>query len=166
MKSQLILSNDEILRKITRLAFEVTERNFGEKEFVFAGIEGTGYILAEKTAAEMKKIYDCEIKIVKVSLDKSQPTQSEISLDADVSDFAGKYILLIDDVLNTGRTLAYSFKPFLKVPVKKLETLVLVDRGYHTFPVAAEYCGYSLSTTIMQHIRVEYKDEQWSVYLD
>jgi pyrimidine operon attenuation protein/uracil phosphoribosyltransferase len=163
---QIILTHEEILKKITRLAFEVVERNFGEKELVFAGIADTGYVLANKVASEVVKIYPCEISIVKVSLDKMQPTQSEITLDCDNSLFEGKCVILTDDVLNTGRTLAYSLKPFLKVPVKKIETLVLVDRAYHSFPIAAVYSGYSLSTTIKQHIYVECKGEKWSVLLD
>ncbi len=165
MNEKLILSHEEILRKITRLAFEVVERNFEENELIFAGIDGTGYILAQKMAEEVQKIHTCAVSVIKVSLNKAQPTQSEILLDVPRDFFEGKCIILTDDVLNTGRTAAYGLKPFLYAPVKKLETLFLVDRAYHNFPIAAEYCGYSLSTTLMQHILVEFKDEKWAVFL-
>jgi pyrimidine operon attenuation protein/uracil phosphoribosyltransferase len=77
-----------------------------------------------------------------------------------------KVIVLLDDVLNTGRTLAYSLKPFLNVEIKKLHTAVLVDRNHKQFPIAADYIGYALSTTIQEHIEVVLEDnERFGVYL-
>jgi pyrimidine operon attenuation protein/uracil phosphoribosyltransferase len=63
-------------------------------------------------------------------------------------------------VLNTGKTLAFSLRPFLNIPIKKLQVAVIVDRNHQNFPVAADYVGYSLSTTLNEHIQVILNDEE------
>ncbi len=69
-------------------------------------------------------------------------------------------------MLNTGRTLAYALKPFLNVDIKKLQTAVLVDRGYPQFPVMATYVGYALATTLQERVEVVFEQEQpAAVYL-
>ena len=67
--------------------------------------------------------------------------------------------ILVDDVLNTGRTLAYALKPFLSTEIKKLQTAVVVDRNHKTFPISADYVGYALSTTIQEHVKVFITEE-------
>jgi pyrimidine operon attenuation protein/uracil phosphoribosyltransferase len=62
--------------------------------------------------------------------------------------------VIVDDVLNTGRTMAFALEPFLKVRMKKLQVAVIVDREHHLFPVSANYVGYSLSTTISERVEV------------
>ena len=69
-------------------------------------------------------------------------------------------------MLNSGRTLVYSLKPFLNIEIKKIQIAVLVDRGYKSFPVAADFVGYALSTTLKEHIEVVLDDqEKFGVYL-
>ena len=70
---------------------------------------------------ELQAISPLAVKLVKVSLDKSAPQQSEIALDCDIKEIRKKVIVLVDDVLNTGRTFAYGMKPFLATEVKKIE---------------------------------------------
>jgi pyrimidine operon attenuation protein/uracil phosphoribosyltransferase len=73
---------------------------------------------------------------------------------------------VVDDVLNTGRTLMHSLKPLLAIEVKKIQIAVMVDRSHRAFPVAAGYVGYSLSTTIQEHIEVVLEEgERFGVYL-
>jgi pyrimidine operon attenuation protein/uracil phosphoribosyltransferase len=66
-----------------------------------------------------------------------------------------KCVIIIDDVLNTGRTLAYAFKPFLEIEVKKIEVAVLVNRSNTLFPVSPTYTGYELATTLSDHVEVK-----------
>ncbi|MFM9074639.1 MAG: Clp protease N-terminal domain-containing protein, partial [Bacteroidota bacterium] len=63
-------------------------------------------------------------------------------------------IIMVDDVLNTGKILTYSMKPFLSTEVKKIEVAVLVNRSHLMFPVHPRYTGYALSTTLSEHIEV------------
>ena len=61
---------------------------------------------------------------------------------------------MVDDVLNTGKIITYSMKPFLSTEVRKIEVAVLVNRSHLLFPVFPRYTGYALSTTLSEHIEV------------
>ncbi len=154
MEKNLILTASQVSQKIKRMAFEVYEHNIREKEVVFAGIDGQGYTLATLLAKQLEEISDLKMKVVKVSIDKTNPHQSEIQIDADPSSFKKKCVIVVDDVLNTGKTLAYALKPFLDVEVKKIEVAVLVNRSHSTFPIQPTYTGFGLSTTLTEHIEV------------
>ena len=154
MEKNLILTAEQVGQKIKRMAFEVYEHNIREKEVVFAGIDGQGYTLATLLGKQLEEISGIKAKVVKVSIDKSAPLQSEIELDAEPSSFKKKCVIVVDDVLNTGKTLAYAMKPFLGVEVKKIEVAVLVNRSHSTFPIQPTYTGYGLSTTLTEHIEV------------
>ncbi|RAW02644.1 phosphoribosyltransferase family protein [Pseudochryseolinea flava] len=153
-EKSLILDAVQVKQKIRRMAFEIYERNVKEKTIVLAGIDGQGYVLAKLLAKEVANISPLEVKLVLLHLDKSAPAQSEITVDCDLKELRKKCIVLVDDVLNTGRTFTYGIKPFLDTEVKKIEVAVLVDRGLTIFPVHAQYTGYELSTTIKDHIEV------------
>jgi pyrimidine operon attenuation protein/uracil phosphoribosyltransferase len=71
-----------------------------------------------------------------------------------IKELKKKCVVLVDDVLNTGRTLAYGLKPFLNIEVKKIEVAVLVHRSHPTFPLTPTYTGYELSTTLTEHVEV------------
>ena len=150
----LILDAAQIKQKIRRIAFEIYEQNFKEKALIIAGIDGQGYVLAKLLVKELESISPAEVKLVKVSLDKLAPQQSEVALDCEIKEVKKKCIVLVDDVLNTGRTLAYGLKPFLGTEVKKIETAVLVNRSHANFPIYPQYMGYELSTTIKDHVEV------------
>lgn len=160
----LILDGAQVKQKIRRIAFEIYEQNFKEKSIVIAGIDGQGYVLAKQIAKELENISPAEVKLVKVSLDKLGPQQSEVTLDCDIKDVKKKCIVLVDDVLNTGRTLAYGLKPFLNTEVKRIETAVLVNRSHANFPIYPVYTGYELATTIKDHVEVVLGKEA-AVYL-
>ena len=164
MEKNLILTGQQVGQKIKRMAFEVYEHNFQEKEVVFAGIDGQGYTLATLLAKQLEEISSIKAKVVKLSIDKSAPLQSEIGLDAEPSAFKKKCIVVVDDVLNTGKTLAYAMKPFLGIEVKKIEVAVLINRSHSTFPIQPTYTGYGLSTTLTDHIEV-ILGKQAAVYL-
>jgi pyrimidine operon attenuation protein/uracil phosphoribosyltransferase len=149
-----VLDAVQVNQKITRIAYEIFENNFKEKSIIVAGIDGQGFLLARQIASELEKISPTQIRIVKVSLDKLSPQQSEVKLDADNKDIKKKCIVLVDDVLNTGRTLAYGMKPFLNTEVKKIEVAVLVNRSNTLFPITPTYTGYELATTLTDHVQV------------
>jgi pyrimidine operon attenuation protein / uracil phosphoribosyltransferase len=161
----LILDADQIKQKIRRMAFEIYEHNFDVKNLVIAGIEGHGYTLAKLLTEELGKMSPLAIKLVKVTIDKSAPQQSEITLDCDLKEIRKKSIVLVDDVLNTGRTFAYGMKPFLNTEVKKIETAVLVNRSHTLFPIYPQYTGYELATTLKDHVEVRLEKGDAGVYL-
>jgi len=160
----LILDERQVQQKIKRMAFEIYEHNFNEKNIVVAGIEGQGYILAKLLTKQVQQISPLEVMLVKVNLDKLAPAQSEVTLDCELKSLKKKCIVLVDDVLNTGRTFAYGMKPFLDIEVKKIETAVLVNRSHTLFPIYPQYTGYALTTTIKDHVEVNLVKET-AVYL-
>lgn len=163
----ILLNQLQIAQKIRRIAYQIYEKNWDTQDVVLAGIESGGYILAKRLENELKNISPLKTQLVKITLDKFQLVQSEVMLDVDIQTLTNKIVILVDDVLNTGRTLTYSLRPFLKIPIIKLQTAVLVNRHHHSFPIAADYVGYVLSTTLQDNITVilnEKEDE--GVYLD
>jgi pyrimidine operon attenuation protein/uracil phosphoribosyltransferase len=164
-EKNLILDGVQVKQKIRRMAFEIYEHNIKEKNIVLAGIDGQGYVLAKLLGKEVESISPIEVKLVRIYLDKAAPQQSEITLDCEVKELRKKCIVMVDDVLNTGRTFTYGIKPFLDIEVKKIEAAVLVNRGLTIFPVHAQYTGYELSTTIKDHIEVRLGKEDTAVYL-
>ena len=153
-EKNLVLEDGQVRQKIRRMAYEIYENNFSEKAVVLAGIEGQGYALAQLLSKEITSISPLEVITVKVSVDKESPQKSEIILDVPLENLKKKSVILIDDVLNSGRTLAYGMKPFLSVEVKKIEVAVLVNRSHPRFPVQPNYTGYELSTTLTEHVEV------------
>lgn len=154
VEKTLVLDAAKVSQKIKRMAYEMLEHNIREKEIVFAGIDGQGYLLARLLQEQFEAIAEARTRLIKVGLDKAAPQQGDVELDAEPKDFRKKCIILVDDVLNTGRTLAYGMKPFLSVEVKKIEVAVLVNRSHTTFPIAPAYTGFELSTTLTDHIEV------------
>ena len=161
-----ILTHKQTQQKIRRIAYQVYENNFEEEEIIFAGIYENGYRLARLLRDEFSRIAPVPTQLISIRLDKANPMQSEVQLDCDEEAIRNKTVIVVDDVLNTGRTMAYSLKVFFGTQIKKLQTAVLVDRDHKLFPVCADYVGYALSTTINQHVDVVIADEdKFGVYL-
>lgn len=161
----LILDTRQVKQKIKRMASEIYEHNFNEKNLVMAGIDGHGYTLAKLLAKALENISPITVKLVKISIDKTAPQQSAIALDCELKEIKKKCIVLVDDVLNTGRTFAYGMKPFLNTEVKKIETAVLVNRSHTLFPIYPKYTGYELATTLKEHVEVRLSNDDTGVYL-
>jgi pyrimidine operon attenuation protein/uracil phosphoribosyltransferase len=160
-----VLTKKEVQQRIKRIAYEILERNFKEKELILAGIYENGYAFAKILQKELAEICAIETKLIKVSLDKLTPAQSEVSLDTESGALKNKNILLVDDVLNTGRTTAYALKPFLSLKIKSIQTVFMVDRGHHSFPISADFVGYAMATSLKEHIEVDLSSKNMGVYL-
>ena len=164
-ESLLILDEAQIDQKILRIAYQIFENNFEEKKIFIAGIEGPGFVLAGKIKTQLEKISEIAVELLKVEIDKNAPSQNEINIDMDLNTLKNKVILLVDDVQHTGKTFAYSMRPFLNIKVKKIEVAVLVNRAHSTFPIAPTYTGYELATTMNDHIQVVLEDGKKGVFL-
>lgn len=161
-----ILDTVQIRQKLNRLAFEVYENNFSEKELLLVGIEGNGYKVAVHLGERLKSISKLKINLGKIKLNKEKPWEGEPVVDFDDKAFVNKTVILVDDVLNSGKTLMYAVKLFLDKPVKKINTVILVDRSHTRFPVKADFVGLTLSTTLQEHIEADFsKKEKEAVYL-
>lgn len=159
-----ILSKQQIQQKISRIAYEIYENNYLEKKLYVAGIP-SGYKLANLLARELNKISPFETALLKIEFDNKAPSDKNIQVDCDPKELEGHVLILVDDVLHTGKTFLHSLRPFLDVDVKKIETVVLVNRSHKLFPISADYTGYELSTTLNDHIEVLLDSEKFGVYL-
>ncbi len=136
------------------MAFEIYENHFEEKELVLLGIKSQGELLAKLLLKELKKIQSIPFHLGSIQLDKKDPLKDEIRLELGKSDIKGKSIILVDDVLHSGRTLAFAMKPLLEYKLKKLQVCVLINRDHKSFPVTPDYVGLSLGTTLDEHVEV------------
>ncbi|WP_026461622.1 phosphoribosyltransferase family protein [Adhaeribacter aquaticus] len=163
--SNRILDRDQILQKLKRIAFEIYENNFEEQEILLAGILENGYLIAEHLQQELEKISDIKVTLVSIALDKIHPIDKPIVIKPAEVNLTNRVVILVDDVLNSGKTLAYAMQLFLKAEVKKLETTTLINRHHTLYPINATYTGLSLSTTLQEHIRVTFDKEKFGAYL-
>ncbi|MCX6214640.1 phosphoribosyltransferase family protein [Spirosoma sp.] len=162
----LILNAEQIQQKIKRIAFQIYENNFEEATLLLAGIAGEGYILAQALARELKTIAPFSVSLLQLNFDKTQVAQPTVTVDPPVTSYSDAVVIVVDDVLYTGRTLAFGLQPFLSQPVRKLQVAVMIDRNHPRYPVAADYKGYELSTTLTEHVDVVLSDEgRMGVYL-
>jgi pyrimidine operon attenuation protein/uracil phosphoribosyltransferase len=161
----IILNRSQIEQRINRIAFQVYEDNVDEQEIIIAGIAKSGFVFAKKIADALKNISPLNVQLIEVTIDKHSQVRKEIELSISKEQLQGKVIILVDDVLNSGKTLIYALRPFLNADIKKIRTVVLVDRNHKRYPIAADFVGLSLATTMQEHISVEFDNEEETVYL-
>ena len=159
-----ILDINQINQKILRLSWQVFEDNFSEKEIALVGIGEKGSLIAEQVKIHLNTISKLKTTVFRIDVDRNKPF-NKVSTELTENDFKNKVIILIDDVLHSGKTLTYAFKTFLDTSVKKMAVLVLINRSHNTFPVKANYVGLSLSTTLKEYIEVILKGSNKGVYL-
>jgi pyrimidine operon attenuation protein/uracil phosphoribosyltransferase len=142
-------------KKLRRMALEIAERNYNEPQLILIGIKEQGSVIAKKISGYLKPNFKGEVIVIELGIDKKKPAAVTLSTAMDFND---KAIILIDDVANSGRTMLYALKPLLEQYPQKIQTLALVERTHKTFPVSVDYVGFSVSTTLDEHIYVEEKD--------
>ena len=136
MKEKInILNINQVNQKINRLAWQVYENNFQQKEIVLIGIDKKGLFLAEKISECLNEISKIKTIVAELSIDKSLDVNSSMSLNISDDIFTDKAVIIVDDVLNSGKTLMYASKLFLNTTLKKLSILVLIDRNHNLFPI-------------------------------
>jgi pyrimidine operon attenuation protein/uracil phosphoribosyltransferase len=164
IEKNIILNNDQINRKIKRIAFQIYEANSTENEVIIAGITGNGFQFAKKITSQLQEISPLTVILCEVIIDKKNPLH-QITTSIDEEAYINKSVILVDDVLYSGTTLIYGVKHFLEVPLKQFKTAVLVDRNFKKYPVKADFKGISLSTSIQEHVDVEFSDTNSIAYL-
>ena len=165
MNKSIILNNEKVQHKIKRIAYEIYETNIDEKEVILAGIQKNGYTLAQMLKDILTEISPIEVKLCAVIMDKKKPREGiETSIPAE--EYKNKSLVLVDDVLNSGTTLIYAAKLFLEVPLKRFNTAVLVNRNHKKYPIKADFKGISLSTSLQEHVSVEFNGKNAIAYLE
>lgn len=166
-ENQVILLNQyQIAQKINRIAYQILEDNLDEKEIVLAGIWDRGFKFALRLKTVLAQIADFKVTILRIDIEK-QNSKLVAKTDLPETEWKNKVIILVDDVLNSGKTLAYGLGVFLNTPHKKIRTVVLVDRSHKIFPIATDFVGLELATILKEHVDVilDVEGEEDRVYL-
>jgi pyrimidine operon attenuation protein/uracil phosphoribosyltransferase len=161
----LVLTEEQVLLKIQRIAWQIFEQHVNEDVVYLVGISKSGFWLAKQIMAVLGDISDLQLKLVEMEINKKNPLDESVRINIELSELEGKCVVLIDDVLNSGRVLIYGVRHLLGQPLKSLTTAVLVDRNHKEYPIKADVKGLSLSTSIQEHVEVEIKGNNAKVYL-
>lgn len=152
-KKLTILNAQEIAEKITRMAYQILEDNLEEDVLILAGIVDRGYVFARRLKDQLEKISLKKVILIKITVNKdSSSLQGNTNIA--IEQASNKVLILVDDVLNSGRTLAYGLGMFLDVPLKKMRVAVLIDRSHRKFPILSDFSGLKLSTVLKEHVTV------------
>jgi len=150
-----VLNNQQIVQKITRMSYEILEGNLEMDEIVLLGVNQNGSRFASLIFDKLKDLTTQKITLSSITLDPAAPLGEAIAGDFDYADLDKKCLIIVDDVANTGRTIFYACKVFMNVLVAKLQVAVLVDRRHKYFPIAVDYIGLALATTVKENIKAD-----------
>ena len=164
MQKKKILENTQILNKIKRISLQIIESNLESSKLIICGIEKNGVLLAQKICAELNQITKKNIIFCKIKINKSNPTENiQLSINKEVCE--NQSIVIVDDVLNSGKTLIYAVKHFLDIEVKSIKTAVLVNRSHKKFPISADFKGINLSSSLQNHVDVVFTKDKIEGFL-
>ena len=160
-----ILNADQIKKIVKRIAYQIQENNLEYSEIILIGVYNNGYMLAKIIEKELKQISKSSIELISIKINKKNPLD-KIDLDCKKEYLTNKSIVLIDDVLHTGRTLIYCVKHLLDMSPINFNTVVLVDRNHKKFPIKVDFKGISLSTSMSEHVDVVFEKNESYVVID
>jgi len=158
---KVVMDADGIDRSLTRIAYEIVEKNKGVTELVLVGIRTGGVFLAKRLQQKILKIEGVEIPmgILDITLyrDDLQKTQKKPLLGKTDIPFSldNKKVILVDDVLFTGRTIRAAMDALIDFGRPKLIQLsVLIDRGHRELPIRADFVGKNLPSSLWEAVSV------------
>ena len=156
-----ILDKDTLNRSIVRIAHEILEKNKGTKELCLVGIRNRGAYLAKRLAERIEEIekekvlvgvLDITLYRDDLTMIAQQPVVHKTEIDFDISD---KNVVLVDDVLYTGRTIRAAMDALIDLGrPKSVQLAVLIDRGHRELPIRADYAGKNIPTAKNETIEV------------
>ena len=160
-QERLVMESGDMARAMTRIAHEILERNKGVKDLALVGIRTGGVHLAHRLARRIQDIEGAAIPIGELditlyrddlALRKEQPILRRTSVPFDIS---GKIIVLVDDVLFTGRTIRAAMDGLIDLGrPAEIQLAVLVDRGHRQLPIKATFIGKNIPTSREENIQV------------
>lgn len=153
-KRTIILEHEQIERKFQRMAWEIYENNHLAKKLILIGIADNGMHIANAISNILSEISDIEIIKGRIDLDKSLGLEAQTILDCNHS-LQNEIVIMVDDVLNSGRIMFACLLPILAQKPNKIQTAVLANRNHKAFPVKGDIVGISLATTLQEHIWFE-----------
>ena len=161
VKKNVIMDSEAIRRALVRIAHEIIEKNKGVEDVVIVGIRTRGVPLAQRIAAVINAIENCEMTVGMLDItlyrdDLSTLGYNPVVHGTDINfDLSGKHVVLVDDVLYTGRTIRAALDAVIDMGrPKTIQLAVLVDRGHKELPIRADYVGKNVPTSQKETIEV------------
>lgn len=164
MQKALVLDEQAIGRALTRIAHQIIEKNKGIEECVLVGIRTRGIYLADRLAAKIADIEgksvpvgELDITLYRDDLTKKTENQEPLVKGSDIPvEIGNKKVILVDDVLYTGRTVRAGLDALMDLGrPSAIQLAVLVDRGHRELPIRADYVGKNIPTSSGEKIVVE-----------
>ncbi len=158
MKEKLILDKDGVQRAIIRIAHEILERNHGTENLMLVGIRTRGVFLAERLQKEIQKIEKTDVPMGMLDItfyrdDLQKLKMPEIRETRLPGDITGKVVVLVDDVLFSGRTIRAALDALIDFGrPRAIQLAVLVDRGHRELPIKADYIGKNIPTSLEEKV--------------
>jgi len=161
-----VMDAAEIQRALTRIAHEIVERNRGAEDLVLIGIRTGGIYLAERIARKIAEVEKAEIPLGELDVTlyrddlntrKGNPTVKRTHIPTDLND---RKVVLVDDVLYTGRTIRAALDSLMDFGRPRLIQLaVLIDRGHRELPIRPDYIGKNLPTGVDEKVEVNLEEQ-------
>jgi pyrimidine operon attenuation protein/uracil phosphoribosyltransferase len=174
MMKTKVLDADGLRRTVNRLSHEVVEKNKGVQDVVLVGIRTRGEFLAHRVAKKIAEIENINVQVgvLDITLYRDdlhgRLDQPELKSTEILFDIRGKIVVLIDDVLFTGRTIRSALNALMDLGRPSvIQLLVLIDRGHRELPIKADFVGKNVPTAREQEVQVALTetDEEDAVYL-
>lgn len=157
MKTKEVVDDVTVKRAITRITYEIIERNKNLDNLVLAGIKTRGVFIARRIQERLKQIEGIDLPIGELDI---KPFRDDVKVEEDttsmVVDITGRDVILVDDVLYTGRTIRAAIDNLVSLGRPgRVSLAVLVDRGHRELPIRADYVGKNIPTSAVEEIVVE-----------
>ena len=169
VRKNIIMDKAAVRRATVRIAHEIIEKNKGVDDLLLVGIRTRGVPLAKRIAAEIEKIEKVQVPVGSLDITLYRDDLSTLAynpvvhgteLDLDIN---GKVIVLIDDVLYTGRTIRAALDALIDMGRPKvIQLAVLIDRGHRELPIRADYVGKNVPTSHRESVIVALSESDGS----
>lgn len=161
----IIMDENAMNRAITRISHEILERNKSVDDLVLVGIKTRGVPFAQRIADKIKKIENKEVPVQVLDITLYRDDLTEINYQPVINteefnyNITDKVVVLVDDVLFTGRTVRAALDALIdKGRPKKIQLAILIDRGHRELPIRADFVGKNVPTSRNEIISVNFSE--------
>lgn len=166
MEKTVLLNSESAERLVTRMAYEIIEDNKGSENLVMIGIQSRGVLFAKALRNKIKELEGAELLLGSIDItfyrdDLTRLMDHPVVRETDVP-FAieDKNIILVDDILFSGRTVHAAIKSLFDMGrPAKIKLAVIADRGHHELPITADYCGRVVPTSLDEYIDADITED-------
>lgn len=153
MSEQIVLTHQQIVRKVNRMAMDIEYKTFNEPKVTLAGLSHKGFRLAKLIAQHLSPD---KYEVIQLKVDKAHIADAELDMEQLNESHP---IVVVDDVLHSGRILMHTLTKLMVKPFEKVLVAVLVDRFHRRYPIRSDIRGLEMATSLHNHVEVNLTDE-------